>query len=115
MQDFLFQQRGHVCPKEMTKFSQQLWAWDGWSSPRQNLFTKENLWICQAGREKADNSLQKDIGQDDFLCTSTPSGAVPMENIKTPFLGLFRKKKKKKRHVKRIERFCYKLRRKKKF
>lgn len=114
-QDFLFQQCGHLYPKETTKFSQQPLAWDGWSSPRQSLFTQENLWICQAGGEKADFLLRKNIGQDDFLCASTPSGTVPMENIKTPFAGLFCKKKEKKIHVKRIERFCYKLRRKKKF
>lgn len=61
----------------------------GWSSPRQNLFTQENLWIRQAGGEKADFSRWNNIGQKDFLCASTPSGAVPTENIKTPFAGLF--------------------------
>lgn len=54
---------------------------------------QENLWICRAGGEKADFSLQKN---DDFLCASTPSGAVPTENIKTPFAGLFCKEEKKK-------------------
>lgn len=53
------------------------------------------MWICQAVGEKADSLLWKNIGQDDFLCASTPSGAVPTENIKTPFAGLFCKKNEK--------------------
>lgn len=73
----------------------------GWSSLRQILFTQENLWICQAGEEKADFSLQKNIGQNDFLCASTPSGAVPTENIKTPFAELFGKKEGKKNAYKK--------------
>lgn len=51
----------------------------------------ENTLICQqwsGRREKGSFSIVKNVGQDDFFYAAMPSGAVPRENIDTPFAGL---------------------------
>lgn len=47
------------------------------------------MWICQAGGEKADFSVQKNIGQGDFYVLQHPVEQCAWKRKKTPFAGLF--------------------------
>lgn len=89
--EFLFKRPVCLCPKEMRKFSQQPRAWGGWSSPRQNLFTQENLWICQAGGEKYRIfTVEKYWARWFFMCFNTQWSCAHGKH-KNSICGLFGK------------------------